>query len=535
MDDNVTAPNGAVRCIINSKPIKTIDESEFTVVTYTKTNNKYPAADGSFPSYNNWWMSDYIPIDETGFYYLVNRPNAQYESSVDNAIYNTNKTIISTIPLLNNKGSYVHVDVPENAKYLVVSNASNATISIKTNQSVIYKDSYKGIALKESLEKIYKIDAEVKKKVDKNQGLLNKTKALITDEEGNVSPLNIGVKALKDNSLYVVGNDSGDIIRDNYNVVKYIKDVKQRIYQKPTVPLALLHFSDIHGHSTELSRVIQFADYLGNNIDDVIHTGDMVISQWRDGYDFWTGVNGSHKILTCIGNHDVNSGPYTSYGSGITMSMAYNRYFAPYIANWGVEYTEGKTYYYKDYTEKKIRLICLDFCTSATSDQNVWLESVLSDVKTKGYTVVIMEHTPVHYESHISCNFNMPYSSWDSEFGNSNSNMNLYQATVQNFIDDGGKFACYLTGHSHYDKVTYNTNYPNQICIAVTCAHASSYYNEQVRESGTRSMDAFNVVLIDTEFKTITLLRVGANIDNYLRPRNVLTISYETKDIITEY
>ena len=110
----------------------------------------------------------------------------------------------------------------------------------------------------------------------------------------------------------------------------------------------------------------------------------------------------------------------------------------------------------------------------------------------------------------------------------------IYQASVQSFIDDGGEFACYIAGHTHWDMICINPDYPDQIFVCVTCTTITGRDNDQIRTSGTKSRDAANIVTIDTTSKTVKLIRVGADIDNYLRPRNVLSISYADKTLFAQ-
>lgn len=320
-----------------------------------------------------------------------------------------------------------------------------------------------------------------------------------------------------------------DIVSLNYAVPKYVKSSQKLLYGKTVIPLTLLHFSDPHATKGNVARMVQIGNSLGSLIDDTICTGDMVNDKYADGYTWWGDIEGAEKILTCIGNHDVSDGSnYNAYG--ITPEQAYNTYFAPYISNWGVEHAGIQTYYYKDYVSKKIRLIALDYLLTDDDAvaQNTWLQSVLSDAITNNYTVVIIQHCPVTNEEVIDCAFSMLNKRVTYDYPI------MYQESVQTFINNGGDFACYLAGHTHWDTIGYNNDYPNQICVVVTCTAITGRDNDQVRVSGTKSQDAANIVTIDTNTHTIKLIRIGANIDNYLRKRNICTINYNTKQVIAE-
>lgn len=326
----------------------------------------------------------------------------------------------------------------------------------------------------------------------------------------------------------VVG-DTTDIVKLNYKVPALLQSAQKPTYGQTTVPLSLLHFSDPHGGSTNVARMIEMANAIGSPLDDIICTGDMVNNTYADGFAWWGNIPGAEKILTCIGNHDVSDG--TSYNKyGITTQEAYNTYFAPYIANWGVTHTGTNTYYYKDYSSKKIRLIVLDYLLEGgnATAQNTWLQSALSGAKTNGYTVVIAQHCQMSNFQSIPSNFTMVYKMTSYQYPT------IYQASVQSFIDDGGEFACYIAGHTHWDMLCINPDYPDQICVCVTCTAITGRDNDQIRVGGTKSQDGANIVTIDTTSKTVKLIRVGADIDSYLRPRNVLSISYADKTLFAQ-
>ena len=99
------------------------------------------------------------------------------------------------------------------------------------------------------------------------------------------------------------------IINTDENVLERLQQLN-RPYRIPTVglqtdPLVLLHFSDIHGDSVRLSRIINFKNLYSTYIDDVLHTGDSVARDYNSGFSFWDDTTGAETILNCIGNHDT--------------------------------------------------------------------------------------------------------------------------------------------------------------------------------------------------------------------------------------
>ena len=287
--------------------------------------------------------------------------------------------------------------------------------------------------------------------------------------------------------------------------------------------LSLLHFSDIHGNSTNLSRIVEFKNAYRNLIKDAVCTGDMTANVFSDGMTFWNNVDGAEKIMMCIGNHDVAvSGDYSHYG--VTVEQAYNQFFAPYIANWNCVYESGKTYWYKDYSTEKIRLIALDYLLTGddATAQNAWLATALSGAKTNGYAVVGIEHTPPATRTKINTTFTSLLNDYGGTFGSP------YMQTVQDFIDNDGVFLCWLGGHTHVDYVEYNPNYPAQPFIIVTSAKGATGYEDGNRIVGDRSRDAFNVVFLDAGSKLVKLVRVGQDRDAQLRHIDTLTLDVST-------
>jgi hypothetical protein len=107
---------------------------------------------------------------------------------------------------------------------------------------------------------------------------------------------------------------------------------------------------------------------------------------------------------------------------------------------------------------------------------------------------------------------------------------------VQTFVNGGGKFACYLTGHTHLDKVYYYRKYPNQIGFTTSCAIAESWVHatmnwDDLERTGDQQ-DLFNIVTIDTNTKTMKLQRIGADRDIFGRGRHFTCIDYNLGKVI---
>ena len=297
--------------------------------------------------------------------------------------------------------------------------------------------------------------------------------------------------------------------------------------------ICLMHFSDLHGNNIGLSHLMDYAEAHSDYIDDIICTGDIVLSKHTDDYSFFE--SNAENVLVVLGNHEQCSGtganPYHDYA--LNQADAYTKYMSTNISKWGVTSTVGKTYWYKDY-ESGIRLIGMESTTanlteSEEAEENSWLANVLDDAKTKGLSVVIAEHYPPANAIKIDCNFN---DSANIPIGSLNTFNEMHQASVDSFISDGGDFICYLCGHTHRDFISYNSNYPNQPFITVGNASMQED-GDMKRILNEKSEDLANVVAFDKVNNLIKIVRIGADYDRYLRHRGTVCINYKTMNVIS--
>lgn len=201
--------------------------------------------------------------------------------------------------------------------------------------------------------------------------------------------------------LMAGGGGSGGGGRYNDLLSGYIYD--DGIRQLSNASLTLLHFSDIHGDAIRLARIMTFAKRYSNFIDNIIQTGDLVSASWSSGIDFYTGVEGTDKILNVIGNHDSassNSGGWTDY----TAAQCAARYITPFVSNWGVTIGSDVCYYYKDY-DNGIRLIVLDRL-HFDSTQKSWLLALLQSSTAKK-VIIACHNVPGAVVANKSCNMDM--------------------------------------------------------------------------------------------------------------------------------
>lgn len=316
--------------------------------------------------------------------------------------------------------------------------------------------------------------------------------------------------------------------------VSHKLDNARHIKNNSGTPLTILHFSDLHGDLAALGRIVSDGKAMGQQIDQMICTGDIVpdtaveISSWWD-----------KDVLTCIGNHDS-----ASYNSGTgynwtALSMA-NRdayYIAPFESRWGITHTTGKSYYYKDYTTQGVRLIVMDAMlyssyesdTSLATEQTSWLEGLLVSAITNDLHVIIAIHAPHGGATAEECSF--------SRYGQTAMPTHTDCDTPQVIIDavasaitNGLKFVGYIVGHTHQDNIWDAENDGKQLMFCITCANVSGnaqWKNSDQNRSTTE--DAFNLVTIDTENTLVKIIRGGgADIDDHMRIRKAICFNYST-------
>jgi len=341
----------------------------------------------------------------------------------------------------------------------------------------------------------------------------------------------------------VKGNTTtGDIELDIHDVADGTQSVSKDVKNAMDIPdsstqnaLTLLHFSDIHADSGALGRIMADKSALGNLVSDAICTGDMVETTYGSISSWWIP-----SVLTVIGNHDVKVGSSTN---ALSMAERDSLYIAPFEANWGVVHTSGTSYYYKDYSTQKVRLIVLDnqLCmgssyTAEAAAMLSWLADLLAGAITGNLHVLIALHAPTANAASLKCSF--------SRFDGTVPRYSVYSVTSASITDvvaaaisNGLQFVGYICGHEHQDGIWDATGDGTQLMYAVTLActvgaKGTGHTSDQYRDA-SGNFDAFNLVTIDTTHTLVKLVRGGgANIDNRMRPRQAISINYSTGEII---
>jgi predicted phosphodiesterase len=318
-----------------------------------------------------------------------------------------------------------------------------------------------------------------------------------------------------------------------------IKQIKKKLAQSRFGDcVSLLHFSDIHADRNALKQISEAIDNYDSNIDGSICTGDIVANSYGSISSWW-----NNKIMTCIGNHDS-----ASYSSGtydwtyLPMSERSALYIEPFEAFWGVNHEQGTSYYYKDFTNKKVRLIVIDTMlymsdstSSEASAQTVWLQTLLNTAKENGYHVIIATHAPNGLAKSMECSFSKYHTSErvmpiekDCTLPNS------IVDTVKTAIDGGLHFVGYICGHTHQDDIWVCASDSRQLmyCIATSNVENINQWKNTDLWHG-ENCNAYNLVTINTSTKTLCLIRGGgANADKFVRERKMICFDYANAKLI---
>ena len=290
-----------------------------------------------------------------------------------------------------------------------------------------------------------------------------------------------------------------------------------------------LHFSDIHNSRKALDRILRFAEECDWLITDLLHTGDSVSKRFTDGISAFT-LPGAQKVLNIVGNHDALSAESGWDWSKRTSNEAlYNMLFKPFCNVWGAKIEEKTTYWYKDYESYRFRLIGLDSTLGDDSSQLQWLGNVLSSAREHGFCVVIATHFPPKNRVKIPCGFTSSVNDYTGSGKTSTMDEQL-QKIVQQFMDVGGEFVCYLSGHTHTDYLWYNKNFPQQLCVTIDSASVlgGNYFGDTYRVEGTKSEDLFNLFSFDIKQKIIKIVRIGANVNTAMQLKSMIAVNYKT-------
>lgn len=388
----------------------------------------------------------------------------------------------------------------------------------------------------------------------------------ITDESGNV------IVRMKDGHIKTKNFDSADL----YGVVARNKDIIDGIYaacgwHQPTSTskqFCLLVSGDCHSEKKRMDSLVQFLNSV-DAFDAGIMLGDICMTSWENSAEYYTeSLQAVQKpFLTVIGNHDAGwarQGQTSNPENGYTnLSDLCAKFITPNIGFADLaegEYTAGNTYYYKDFTSQKIRIIVLNLyeypndinngtfvytrgqnCFS--QEQITWFCNTLASTPSD-FGVIIAQHSasskmqcdlssdwvsrmtsaafqPEDLMDHDTDGWIIPQivdawingTSLTKTFGYAVSGSWTSISVDVDFTSRGtGEFITYIGGHWHATILSNVYGYTDQKSFNVECLSLeNAVYGDVPRKEGTRSEDCFCALAVDRTKKTVKLFYIGAH------------------------
>lgn len=355
----------------------------------------------------------------------------------------------------------------------------------------------------------------------------------------------------------------------------------------PIKPLVFAHISDTH-KATHNLRAFEVLNYLGTNghVQFLMHTGDILEDPKSASQSRWAGIVASaqYPVMLTAGNHDVGNWA-TASGQYTTDALFYNAFIAPVRDIWGLKsdgggtpHINGKNYYFKDFSEQKVRYIVvyeyelpeqfdIDGSTLLAGRGARWISQAQADwfvealrTTPDGYGVIVAKHAPDGKRGEDSNPFNSPFLKGKEhqqtyQYFGGVSYTTFFADIVQAFIDkttisktiqqsagtitgsvtinadftttSGREFICYVTGHTHADGINFLKDYPEQLDLNINCDNTFyQHYSDLYLAEGTMYEDAINVYSIDRNRGVIHVVRIGGEYSADGDRRDILTIKY---------
>lgn len=267
---------------------------------------------------------------------------------------------------------------------------------------------------------------------------------------------------------------------------------------------------------------------------------------------------------------------------GYKMPQGYDNPSSPYYKS---------CFWYKDFDAAKVRIIgldCIHYNDSfryLTNEQEDWLKATLAETlvpggPAEGYSVIIMCHYPIddyqgdnevwdepshrfkfnvrpqggrvmdhrtgsvvnfhsyprtslRLDKRFSVRKKVPLES--ARYGYEKGDFNPLADIVQSWVDDGGKFVAWISGHCHADLMFYSEYYPDLLCVAVDQAGNLRGNSLTDRAEGSESRACANFYSVDTQNGLFKIVRVGGlRRDRFMVEKDVLCYDYINKQVVFE-
>ncbi|MBQ8552011.1 MAG: metallophosphoesterase [Clostridia bacterium] len=308
---------------------------------------------------------------------------------------------------------------------------------------------------------------------------------------------------------------------------------RTRFFADPYKPLTFVHFADIHAKPELWSRVVSYIDHYSNYISFGIHAGDYCGKSQEQFVDMYSECpTCSRPLLNCVGNHDTDIRRKVHEMSPEKVRAM----LFPRTEDWGVNFmdAEGSMSYYKDFPESNIRFIVLD-CYYNAEMQNRWLKKLLDESIEKGYHVITVSHEACGVVKKLADVSFQSIEDFDPindvAFGRKTRNEDIGEI-IADYKDAGGIHIAHLCGHYHSDLFGYTAR--GVLNVGVACATDFDGWCDGKRIRGTRTYDCFNVVAVDTVLHHLKLIRIGNNVDHFMRTKRAMCYDYVCDKVISD-
>ena len=372
--------------------------------------------------------------------------------------------------------------------------------------------------------------------------------AINFSDKGEANTLSVGLDGLKE--LIRSGAVSMTINRTSgYNLLSVLQDSDK--YVRRTIgkdDFVFIHTSDIHGDVARYMHALEYADSIG--ADMFLNTGDSVSYINQQGCSYVPVLGEEHVTPSIVvaGNHDMAKRANTATVIAELLGNLPSKF--------GYKMSESTTgiYYFRDFLEKKVRIIVLDVCDGNTGhinsrrisqEQAEWFVNTLNSTPV-GYGVIVAKHEV----DNTSC------TSLDENFRNRLDKRTLGESTEFNLrgvvdkfisrssgsvqvttdvavnvnftsVDSSIEFLAWLIGHGHNDFVgKYGDTENTQLVLAVDCTSAVQSGTDLYRDIDGTMQDSFNVIAVNRTSHHIKVMKVGSNVRKDNTDCKIASVSY---------
>ena len=170
-----------------------------------------------------------------------------------------------------------------------------------------------------------------------------------------------------------------------------------------------------------------------------------------------------------------------------------------------------------------------------TEAQHNWFASVLADAKANDISVIVCQHQSNVWNNQATplndkWAFATPEKGFDLYITNdgyageySGAAENRIMA-VNDFIGNGGKFICWMSGHTHSDQC-HTLERSNGKQLSLVFSNAGMSMTSSNRFEGYSS-DCFQYVAVDLQKKYVYVLRIGEATDMWFHKNTFLCYDY---------